>query len=110
MDSDERDIVNYLKTWGKDYVNVKEICRRAAGKKRYGEDPDWAKPILMVMYERGILERDLTGRYRVKPRRKSGGGGGRWVSPQIAELLKESGVKVENNAEEISIEDDLEQS
>lgn len=109
MDSDEREIFNYLKTWGKDYVSVREICRRAAGKKRFGEDPDWAKPILVVMHERGILERDVTGRYRVKPKSKKGGAG-RWVSPQIAQLLKQNGVEVEGNtADEISIEEDLEQ-
>jgi hypothetical protein len=109
MDSDERDIFNYLKTWGKDYVSFKEVCRRAAGKKRFTEDPDWAKPVLQIMYERGILERDVTGRYRVKPKSKRGGSG-RWVSPHIASLLKQNGVDVEaNSAEDISVEDDLEQ-
>lgn len=97
MDSDERDIFNYLKTWGKEFVSVREICRRAAGRKRFGESPDWAKPILQDMFDRGILERDITGRYRIKPKPKSGEQG-RWVSPHIAKILKDGGVNVEDNS------------
>ena len=105
MDSDEREIFNFLKTFGKDYVGVMEICRRAGGKRRFSEEPDWAKPILQVMLERGVLERDTSGRYRVKPKKKHGGGG-RWISPHIASLLKENGVEVESNTEELpNIED-----
>lgn len=99
MDSDEREIFNYLKTWGKEYVSVREICRRAGGKKRFHEDPDWAKVILPIMLERGILERDAVGRYRIKPKSKKGGHG-RWVSPDIAKLLKEKGVTVEGASSE----------
>jgi hypothetical protein len=32
MDSDEREIFDCLKTWGADFVNAKEVCRRAGGK------------------------------------------------------------------------------
>ncbi len=94
MDAAEREIFDYLKTWGKEFVSVREICRRAGTKKRFHEDADWAKPLLQVMYERGILERDPVGRYRIKPKAKKGGHG-RWVSPEIAKLLNEKGVNVE---------------
>lgn len=104
MDADERDIFNYLKTWGKDYVGVREICRRAGTKQRFSEEPDWAKPFLQLMLERGILERDAVGRYRIKPKSKKGGHS-RWMSPQIAELLKEKGVAVDNEAETPDLED-----
>ncbi|MEI8289629.1 MAG: hypothetical protein WCH99_09150 [Verrucomicrobiota bacterium] len=73
MDADERDIFNYLKTWGKEYVGTAEICRRAGTKKHFHEDPEWAIPILITMKERGLLERDAMGRYRVKPARKKKG-------------------------------------
>ena len=43
MDSDEREIFHYLKTWGKDFVGAKEVSRRAGSKKRFYENPDWAK-------------------------------------------------------------------
>jgi len=99
MDSDEREIFNYLKTWGKEFVNVREICRRAGGRRRFAEDPDWAKPVVLLMHERGILERDNVGRYRVKPKEKhKGGHGARWVSPEIAKMLKEKGIQVEGDA------------
>ena len=94
MDSDEREIFHFLKTTGKDFVAAKEVCRRAAGKKRYHDDPDWAKPILQSMAERSILETDGTGRYRIKPKPKHGGG--RWISPEIEKLLKDKGVAVES--------------
>ena len=47
------------------------------------------------MAERGILERDLLGRYRIKPvpRKKKDH---RWVAPDIAKILKEGGVEVED--------------
>jgi hypothetical protein len=108
MDSDERDIFNYLKTWGKVYVGVREICRRAGSKQRFRDDPDWAKPFLQVMMERGVLERDHSGRYRIMPKKKNGREA-RWVSPHIAELLKEKGVEMDNRAEEPNL-DDFEQT
>ena len=101
MDSDERDIFQYLKTWGKEYVGVKEICRRAGSKKRYHDDPNWAIPLLVIMTERGDLERDSAGRYRVKPKAKAKHGG-RWISPEIEEILKKKGVAVEGQAQDIT--------
>ena len=59
MDADERDIFQFLKTRGTDFVGAMEIARRAGNKKRFYEDPDWAKVVLMRMGERGILERDV---------------------------------------------------
>ncbi|HEY2328883.1 MAG TPA: hypothetical protein VGI63_03610 [Verrucomicrobiae bacterium] len=107
MDSNEREVFNYLQTWGGEFVGAKEICRRASSKKRYQEDPDWAKAILQVMTERGVLERDVAGRYRVKPKSKKGHGG-RWVSPDIAELLKEKGLDGGTDAAGASPVDDSE--
>ena len=108
MDADERDIFNYLKTWGKEYVGVKEICRRASNKKRFNEEPEWAKPVLITMKERGIVESDLMGRYRIKPVKKKKGGG-RWISPDIEKILNESGVEVENNASNLGADEYYEQ-
>ena len=95
MDMDERDIFQFLKTWGADFTNVREIARRASGKKRFYDDPDWAKPTLLRMVERGILESDMQGRYRIKPVPKKKHGK-QWVSPDIAKILQESGVAAES--------------
>ncbi|HZI33975.1 MAG TPA: hypothetical protein VFF11_16670 [Candidatus Binatia bacterium] len=115
MDADERDIFQYLKTWGKEYVGVVEICRRAGSKQRYRQDPDWAVPYLGLMVERGILERDAAGRFRIKPRKKLKSGT-RWVSPEIAEILnkkagelKEKGVEVDVPDEHIASDEEYDQ-
>jgi hypothetical protein len=93
MDADERDIFQFLKTWGSNFTNSREVARRAGNKKRFYEDPEWAKPVLIRMAERGILESDVQGRYRVKPLAK-GKHEKQWVAPDIAKILKESGVEV----------------
>ena len=94
MDADEREIFDYLKTYGEEWVNAKEVCRRAGGKRRFNEDNSWAKPILQRMKERGILEGDMLGRYRIKPPPRKGRKG-RWVSPDIEKILQEGGINVE---------------
>jgi len=67
MDADEREIFLFLKTWGAGFVSYREIARRAGGKSRFHKDPDWAKPLLGQMVERGILEHDSSARYRIRP-------------------------------------------
>jgi hypothetical protein len=96
MDSDEREIYQFLKTWGSEYVGAVEIARRAGNKKRFYQEPDWAKVVLMRMAERGILESDSQGRYRVKPVSRKDKNK-RWVAPDIAKILHESGVEVETS-------------
>ena len=95
MDADERDIFHFLKTRGSDYVGAMEIARRAGNKKRFYQDEDWAKPVLQRMAERGILEGDASGRYRIKPVSRKDKDK-RWVAPDIAKILQESGVQVED--------------
>jgi hypothetical protein len=90
MDADEREIYHFLKHWRHEFISAREICRRAGGRKRFQKSPEWAKPILQNMVERGILEADSAGHFRIKPvphntKMK------RWVSPQIAAILKSSG-------------------
>jgi len=103
MDADEREIYHFLKSWGNDFIAAREICRRAGGRRRFNEDPEWAKPVLLRMEERGILESNSTGHYRIKPVRKKKDKDKRWVSPDIAKILKESGVEVENANEESGV-------
>ena len=96
MNADEQEIINYLQTYGAEFVGAAEICRRATTKRRYYEEPDWAKPILMSMKDRGILEVDNQGRYRVKVVHKKRAGK-LWVAPDIEKILAESDQ--ENNPE-----------
>jgi hypothetical protein len=96
MDADERDIFQFFKSWGNQFMAAREICRRAGGRRRFHEEPDWAKPVLLRMEERGILESNATGHFRVKPVKKIKEKAEGSVSPEIAEILKESGVEVES--------------
>ncbi|HEY5042273.1 MAG TPA: hypothetical protein VIK53_09740 [Verrucomicrobiae bacterium] len=108
MDADERDIFDYLKTWGSDFISAKEICRRAGTKKRYHEDNDWAKVVLVRMVDRGILESDSLGRYRIKPVPKKSKQH-RWVAPDINKILKEGGVQVEGTHDDIASDEHYDQ-
>jgi hypothetical protein len=93
MDSDERDVYHHLKSRPEQFIPANSICRHAGGKHKFRQSPDWAKPALLRMVERGILEVDDTGGYRLKPRPQSDSTSKRWVSPQIAAILKKSGRK-----------------
>ena len=108
MDSDEREIFEYLKSRGEEFVGVREICRRAAGKRRYAEDNDWAKPVLQRMKDGNILEGDTFGRYRIKPPPKKGHKG-RWIAPDIEKILRESGVEVDAERAEAAADEHYEQ-
>jgi hypothetical protein len=100
MDADEREIYQFLKSWGGEYVGPREICRRAGSKNRFREDPEWAKPVLVRMEERGILESNATGHFRIKPVRKGKDNQDHSDSPDVAKTLEESGVEVESPGDE----------
>ena len=60
------------------------------------------------MVERGILERDAAGKYRIKPLRKPGHGE-RWVSPELAKILNENGGAVEGADDPAAADEHYEQ-
>jgi hypothetical protein len=90
MDADEQDVVNYLKSWSGQYVSGREVARRAASKKRFQKEPDWAIPVLLRLVEKGVVESDSMAHYRMAPeakRRKPK----RWLSPEMQKILQDSG-------------------
>lgn len=92
VDAEEREIYYFLRGSRHEYISSREICRRAGGKKRFVSDPGWGKPVLNRMVERGILEMDPAGHYRIKPpEEEKAGKRKQWVSPQIARILTQSG-------------------
>jgi hypothetical protein len=93
MDSEEREVYYYLKAEPGNFVPASAVCRHAGGKHKYRESPDWARPALLRMVERGILEVDAGGAYRLAPIPQNQTGPQRWVSPQIAAILRGSGKK-----------------
>ena len=94
MDADEKEIYRYLKSQSENFVTWHVISRHAGGRSRFQESSEWARPVLMRMQERGIVETDQTGAYRLKPVPTDLSAAPRWVSPQIAELLLRSGKKI----------------
>jgi hypothetical protein len=89
MDADEKDVCNYLKSFRGQFVSPKELARRAGGKWRFREDPNWATPVLLRLVEKGILECDASGYYRLLEKEKKKPK--KWVSPQIQAILEQSG-------------------
>lgn len=90
MHADEKDILTYLKIWAGQYVSAREIARKAASKKRFQSEPDWAVPVLGRLLEKGLVESDSMAHYRlVKETKKEKPK--RWVSPEIQKLLDKTG-------------------
>ena len=96
MDATERDIYYYLKHRRRESISAREIGRRIGSKRKFRYNPEWASPILLRMAERGILEADAEGRYRLKPLPQKTTDGKRWVSPAIAQILRASGKEFTN--------------
>ena len=89
MDADEKEICVYLKSWRGQFVSGREIARRAAGKWRFRDDPNWATPILVRLVEMGVLESDAAGYYRLRSTEKKKPK--KWISPQFKAILEQSG-------------------
>jgi hypothetical protein len=106
MDADERDICLYLKGFPGQFVSFAEISRRAGGKRRHRQDPEWATPILSRMVEKHLIESDSTGHYRLKI--KAGKErSAKFVSPHIRNILEKSGKDFAGVFEVDEDEDDL---
>ena len=92
MNSDEKGIIDYLKTWRNTFVSGREIAKKVGGKRRYEEDRGWAVPILTAMVQSGLLEKDHMGHFRLMPEDvKKKKKVRTYVSPQILKILKRSG-------------------
>lgn len=102
MDSDEREICIYLRSCPGQFVSGREIARRAAGKRRYKADPNWAAQVLTRLVEKGVIDDDRAGHYRLRPKEKRLKPR-KWVSPQLRRILEQSG----KDFTEITDTDDL---
>ena len=90
MDADEQDICNYLKQWEKQFISGREICRRAGGKWRFREEPDWANQVLLRLVEKQVIETDPGGHFRLvrKEKRQQPQ---KWISPHLKKILEQGG-------------------
>ena len=64
LNAEMLDIIAYLKTAPDKFVSLPEISRRAGGRKRFEETPDWAKNVMPPLLEAGLLEINSRGHYR----------------------------------------------
>ena len=82
MDAVEREIYHYLRSRRPKAVDPRDINRHV-GRRKFRSNPEWAKPALLRMQERGILETDAEGAYRLKPIPRQETDGKRWASPAM---------------------------
>ena len=96
MDAAEREIYYYLKTRRDKFVPARDINRHVGSKRKFRYNSDWAQSALLRMVDRGILETDAEGAYRLKPIPPKDTKGKHWASPEIAKILKASGKAFDN--------------
>jgi predicted transcriptional regulator len=106
MDYDERSIRIFLKSYPGQFVSARVISRRLGGRRRYHEDPLWVMPFLNRLVDKGIVESDAQGHFRLRPRDPISGMKRTWVSPQVKRILDRSS---KDFAKVINLDDDEEE-
>ena len=91
MEPEEKEICNYLKSLPGQFISGREIARRAGGKWRHREDPQWAVKFLSQLVEKKIIESDATGHYRLIIKEDRKNPNKKWVSPMMKSILERSG-------------------
>jgi len=90
MDADEREICDFLKSFPGQFVSGREIARRAGGKWKFHDDPNWPVPVLCRLKDLNMVESNASGQYRLtaneKKEKKQ-----KWISPELKKILEESG-------------------
>ena len=90
MELEEREICIYLRSLPGQFTSGREIARRASGKLRYRENPQWAAPFLAQLIDKKIIESDATGHYRLIVKDQEKHTKRKWVSPQMKMILERS--------------------
>src|SRR2546423_15564836 len=105
MVANKNAIAFYLRGSPEVFNSARKISRRASGKRRFQIDPNWAGPILSRLVEKGILESDATGHYRLKGRKDKKDK--KWIAPNIRKIL-EASKKFDDSIKVEEIDDLLE--
>ena len=64
LSAEALDIIAYLKTAPNKFVSLLEISRRAGGRRRFEETPNWARGLMAPLMEAGVIEVNARGHYR----------------------------------------------
>lgn len=67
-EQDRQLVLDYLRACPDRFVSAAEICRKAGGRHRFFEDPRWAVPVLVELRDRGLVEMNEAGHYRLTAR------------------------------------------
>ena len=66
---EENQILAFLRASPESFHAAGEICRKAGNKKLAAKNPRWALPYLVTLLDKGLVERDPQGHYRIMPGR-----------------------------------------
>lgn len=66
--AEEKQVLEFLKLNPKASFSAIEICRKAGTKRQFQEDPRWALRPLLHLRDKGIVEDDTGGHYRLAER------------------------------------------
>ncbi len=64
LSSDELEIIAYLKSWQGKSIAMLEICRCAGSRKKFKENPHWAKCMMTRLVETKLIAVNERGHYR----------------------------------------------
>jgi len=95
--ADENCVMLYISNFPGEFINEREIARRADGKDRFLEDPYWAHYALSQLTDSQILETDGGGKYRLKPKQaapiKAVSPSAKFLDPRLRAILEQSDRK-----------------
>ncbi len=82
LSCDELEILDYLKLWPEKFVPLGEICRRAGGRRKFREDPSWARSLMSRLVDAGLVKVNERGHYLIMRDEKSPPPAGKRHAPQ----------------------------
>jgi hypothetical protein len=70
LNSDELEVLDYLKGHKGKFVPVMEICRRAGGRNKFHDNPNWARTLMSRLIDAKFVEANERGHYRIVEQNK----------------------------------------
>ena len=64
LSSDELEILEFLKSWNGEFISMLEICRRAGGRRKFKESPNWAIGLMGRLVDANLIQVNERGHYR----------------------------------------------
>jgi hypothetical protein len=91
LSCDELEILDYLKLWPEKFIPLGEICRRAGGRRKFRDDPSWARSLMSRVVDAGLIKVNERGHYLIMRDEKSAPPAGkRHAAPKPPPPLKRS--------------------